>query len=56
MTRYEQLINKSNACRDLARVTKGYMQKVWNRHADDLKKIANVLTFAEASKVVADEK
>lgn len=53
---YEQLMNKSDACRDLARATKGYMQKVWNRHADDLKKIANNLTFAEASMVVADEK
>lgn len=56
MTRYEQLMNKSASCRDLARATKGYMQKVWNRHADDLKKIANNLTFAEASMVVADEK
>lgn len=56
MTRYEQLMNKSAACRDLARATKGYMQKVWNRHADDLKKIANNLTLAEASMVVADEK
>ncbi len=56
MTRYEQLINKSNACRDLARATKGYMSNVWTRHADDLKKIANALSFAEASKVVSDEK
>ena len=56
MTRYEQLMNKSVACLELARTTKGYMADVWRKHSNNLREMARQLTIEEAEKVVDDEK
>ena len=47
MTRYEELMEKSNACLEKAKNTSGLMRSIWQHHAFALEQMARSLTIAE---------
>lgn len=52
MTKYENLISKSNKCLEVAKKSTGNMQFIWLSHSEKLKKIALSLTLEEAKKKI----
>lgn len=52
MTRYEQLIYKSNKLLDCAKNTTGKMREIWLGHYNALLEIMNNLTVEEARQIV----
>lgn len=52
MTRYEQLKDKADNCRLIARKTKGFMQWVWIEKANKLEELALNLPLNRASQIV----
>lgn len=52
MTRYEELIMKSDRCMQSALNTTGYMRAIWRNHAEALKQMANSLTVEQAREIV----
>lgn len=47
MNKYEELMEKSNACLEKARNTTGLMRSIWQHHAFALEQMARSLTIAE---------
>lgn len=52
MTRYEELIQKSDRCMLCAINTTGRMRAIWRKHAEALKQLADSLTVAQAKEIV----
>ncbi len=54
MTRFEQLMNKSNKCLEGAYKTKGRMSEIWAKHSRELENMAKRLTLEEANQNVGE--
>ena len=48
MTKYENLMNKAEKCRENAKATSGLMRAIWEHHAIDLEQKAKSLSIKEA--------
>lgn len=56
MTRYEILMSKAELCTVAASKTSGYMQKVWIKHANELREQAANLPLVKAHKYIEELK
>lgn len=48
MTKYENLMNKAEKCRENAKATSGLMRAIWEHHAINLEQKAKSLSIKEA--------